>query len=639
MSYRALRTRRARVAFAHDVVMAGLSLPLSLLLRLGGDAWTYGGSPPLQSTVLFTLVAAAVFWSMRLYGGVWRYASLNDLAMIARAVTVAILVFSLLMFLFTRLDAVPRSTFVINWFVLMILLGGPRVVYRMFKDRRIAGSFERNGGSRIPVLLVGAGDEAEQFIRAVDRNARAAYRVVGLIDEKGARIGRSIHGVHVLGDVGGLPLVFERLTRAGKRPQRLILATERIDGAVVRSLVEMSEALGAGVSRLPKLTDLQTGPGGADIRPVAVEDLLRRPQTMLDRARMAALVEGRRILITGAGGTIGRELARQTAALGPAGLCLLDNSEHHLYEIDLEIDERCPDLRRRSILADIRDADRIQGIVARERPALLFHAAALKHVPIAETHAEEAILTNAIGTRIVADACRAGGVDAMLLISTDKAVNPAGVMGTTKRIAESYCQALDLSGAGPDRTRFVTVRFGNVLGSTGSVVPLFQRQLAAGGPLTVTHPDMTRYFMTTREAVELALEACALGARDRENAGKIYVLDMGDPVRIVDLARQMILLAGLEPDTDVKIEYTGPRAGEKLAEELLHESERPAPTEYRGILLAAPRTADHAFLARTLEELAAAARRGDGERSAALLQRLVPEYRPGGGMRGEAAAR
>jgi len=270
-------------------------------------------------------------------------------------------------------------------------------------------------------------------------------------------------------------------------------------------------------------------------------------------------------------------------------------------------------------------------VMASVRPELVFHAAALKHVPVVEAHPEEGVLTNTMGTRNVADACRRHGVAAMVMISTDKAVDPTSVMGATKRLAEGYCQALDrIEGAKNDGTRFVTVRFGNVLGSSGSVVPLFQRQLAQGGPLTVTHPDAVRYFMTVREAVELVLEASALGVNEPAEPGRILVLDMGDPVRVVDLARQMIRLAGLKPDRDVKIVYTGLRPGEKLTEVLLHESEPLQPTRYPGILFAMPRATDHAVLARALDELqdVAMARRGD--RTLDMLQLLVPEYRPDG---------
>ncbi len=379
------------------------------------------------------------------------------------------------------------------------------------------------------------------------------------------------------------------------------------------------------------MTDFRRGGEPLEVRPIEIEDLLGRPQTPLDRPAMAALIAGRRVLVTGAGGTIGGELARQLAALGPAALGLFDASELALYAIDLELGERFPELARHAVLGDVRDRRQLAQVLAALKPELVFHAAALKHVPLSEANLEEAVLTNAIGTRNVSELCRDAGVGAMVMISTDKAVNPTSVMGATKRLAEAWCQTLDVaerrrlaqSGQG---TRYITVRFGNVLGSTGSVVPLFQRQLARGGPLTVTHPEITRYFMTVREAVELVLQATTLGTADETATGKIYVLDMGEPVRIVDLARQMIRLAGLRPDRDVEIVFTGLRPGEKLHEELFHAGEALVETNTAGIRLANPRTSDSAVLARALDELEAAAR---GRRSADVLQllaHLVPEF-------------
>jgi FlaA1/EpsC-like NDP-sugar epimerase len=335
------------------------------------------------------------------------------------------------------------------------------------------------------------------------------------------------------------------------------------------------------------------------------------------------------VLVTGAGGTIGSELVRQICRLGPVEIALLDNGEFNLYQIDLEVAESHAALPRRAILADIRDRQRLEQAMAEARPELVFHAAALKHVPMVEANPFEGVLTNAIGTRNVADACRAAGVAAMVQISTDKAVNPSSVMGASKRIAESYCQALDIVEAAGSRrtTRFITVRFGNVLGSTGSVVPLFQRQLAAGGPLTVTDPEMKRYFMTVREAVELVLQATALGSAG-EAAGKIFVLDMGEPVKILDLAKQLIRLAGKRPEIDIAIKFTGLRPGEKLFEEIFHGAEPLLPTACNGILLASPRAGDAAALGQAVDQLRQACERGDAATLQLLLHRMVPEYRP-----------
>jgi O-antigen biosynthesis protein WbqV len=447
--------------------------------------------------------------------------------------------------------------------------------------------------------------------------------------------------VRVEGSVDDVPHALRKLARKGHPPALIVVTAREIAGPRLERLLDAAEEAGVAVATMPRLTELRpTARDGAaptlTLQPVAIEDLLDRPQRPLDREAMARLVQGRRVLVTGAGGTIGSELARQIAGLGPAELVLADNSEYALYEIDLELSEAAPDVPRVSLMADIRDRDRMVALFARHRPELVFHAAALKHVPIVEANPAEGVLTNAVGTRHVADAARAHGALAMVLISTDKAVNPTSVMGATKRLAEMYCQALDMraraEGAG---TRFVTVRFGNVLGSTGSVVPLFRRQLERGGPLTVTHPDMRRYFMTVREAVGLVLAATVLSVRDEglpeaARQGGIFVLDMGAPVKIVDLARRMIRLAGLRPEVDVAIRYTGLRPGEKLYEELFHGRETLVEAGAPGLLMAAPRTADLALVARAMDEAGAAARAGREGAALSVLAALVPEFtRPG----------
>lgn len=624
-----IRISRARIAFLHDVVMAALSFVAALYLRLGEGMADYPPDSILLWTALFTAVCAAVFASMGLYRGIWRYASLDDILGIVKAVTLASLIFLPVMFLLTRLQDLPRSLLVINWFVLLALLGGPRILYRIFKDRSVEAVLVRDGHRRVPVLMVGAGDGTELFIRATRHRPSAGYRVVGIVDDKGTRIGRRIHGVPVMGGLDALSEVTQRLARTGMQPQRLVVTADGFDGPRMRALLDMATANGMTLARLPRLTDLKSGTADeAEIRPVAIEDLLGRPQAALDRDGMRALIAGRRVMVTGAGGTIGSELVRQIADFGPAYLTLLDNGEYNLYAIDQEIGERARTLPRATVLCDVRDRAATVRAIAEAKPELVFHAAALKHVPLVETNPIEGVMTNAIGTRHVADACRAAGVRAMVLISTDKAVNPANVMGATKRVAESYCQALDLVETQHEGgTRFLTVRFGNVLGSTGSVVPLFQRQIAAGGPVTVTHPEITRYFMTTHEAVELVLQATVLGLGAPKDSGKIYVLDMGEPVKIADLARQMIRLSGLRPEHDIEIRFTGLRPGEKLYEELLHDSEPPIPTDRNGILLAAPRAVDHAFLSRAMDELAEAAAQGRATQAVAILARLVPEGR------------
>lgn len=626
---------RASLVFLHDLAMTGVALVVALYLRVGGSAFDlYFDALTIALPVLVGL-SAAVFVLFGLYRGIWRYASVPDLMQVVRAVTVAVLCFVLAMFLLTRAELLPRSLPPILWLVQMLLLGGPRFGYRFLKDRRFSWAEAVEGVPRIPVLLLGVGDAAELFIRSLDQPGQSAYRVVGILDDKGRRIGHAVRGVPVLGGPDDLEQVVRTLERKGERPQRLIVTkgNAELKGSTLRSLLDRAEALGLVMSRLPSLTEFKSALGegkGVEVRPIALEDLLGRPQAVLDRGAISGLIGGRRVIVTGAGGTIGSELVRQIAALAPERLILLDAGEFNLYSIEMEVREKFPGLDTRAVIADVRDRDRVMRLFQDERPALVFHAAALKHVPLVEANPCEGTLTNVVGTRNVADAARAAACLAMVLISTDKAIRPTSVMGAAKRFAETYCQALDVL---PPRdgtehaTRYMTVRFGNVLGSSGSVVPLFTRQLAQGGPLTVTHPDMRRYFMTVREAVELVLQASAHGVTRAEDRGKILVLDMGEPVKIADLARQMIRLAGYRPGVDIEIAYTGLRPGEKLFEEILTAAEAPSRTEADGVFLASPRLIDYALVNRAVAELEAAARAGDGERVLSILGTVVPDFR------------
>ncbi|CAO3374067.1 polysaccharide biosynthesis protein [Azospirillum argentinense] len=626
---------RASLVYLHDLTMTAVSLVVALYLRVGQQAFDEYRDPLLTGLPILVLIGAVAFRFSGLYRGIWRYASVPDLAQILRAVTMVVLCFVAVMFLLTRLESLPRSLPVILWFVQLVLLGGPRFAYRLLKDRRL-GLHDRDTGGvpRIPVLVLGVSDAAELFIRSLDQNAGAAYRTVGLLDDKNRRIGHAIRGVPVLGGPDDLPRVVEELAQRGDRPQRLIVAKGPADvpGTVLRDLLEQAESLGLSMARLPSLTEFKSalGEGKIEVRPIALEDLLGRPQAVLNRGAIASLVTGRRVVVTGAGGTIGSELVRQIAALEPETLTIVDAGEFNLYTIEMEMRERFPTLALRAVIADVRDRDRIFRLFQAQRPHMVFHAAALKHVPLVEANPAEGALTNVIGTRNVADAARANGCQAMVLVSTDKAIRPTSVMGATKRFAECYCQALDMlppRDDGETATRYMTVRFGNVLGSSGSVVPLFTRQLAKGGPLTVTHPDMRRYFMTVREAVELVLQASAHGVARAEERGKVLVLDMGEPVKIVDLARQMIRLAGYRPGEDIKIEFTGLRPGEKLFEEILTSAEAPSRTEADGVFLASPRVIDYALINRALGELEAAARAGDAERVMTILSNIVPDFR------------
>ncbi len=624
-------TSRSFAAFAHDVIMAALSFVLSFYLRVGGDIVQYSPTTIVTYDLAFAVVAGVVFWWSGLYRGIWRYASLPDLLALLRGVTLVILIFFPAIFIATRLQDMPRSLVGINWLLLMAMLGGPRFAYRVYKDRGLGHVFEPMSYAPVPILLLGAREGADLFIRVIGRDSRRSYRVTGILADTDTRVGRDIGGTPVLGTFDEIEKIVADLTRHRDRPQRLIVCQELSRGAA-RKLLDFSAESGIPLSRVPRLTDFRETREDdiQKVQPVAIEDLLGRPQTVLDHVGMRKLIAGRRVLVTGAGGTIGSELSRQIASYEPAQLALFDNGEYALYTIDQEIGERFPEIRRRAIIGDVRERRRVDEVMAAERPELVFHAAALKHVPMVEANPIEGIVTNVLGTRNVAEACRVHGVIAMVMISTDKAVNPPNVMGATKRLAESVCQSLDIVEARRDQgTRYVTVRFGNVLGSTGSVVPLFQRQLAAGGPLTVTHPDISRFFMTVREAVELVLQSSALASEDNEVRGKIFVLDMGEPVKIADLATQMIRLAGKRPGIDIKIDFVGLRPGEKLYEELFYANETLMTTKANGIKLAAPRTIDYAMLHRSLDELSQHVQDGREERVLSILRELVPEYGDG----------
>ncbi|MCQ8240474.1 polysaccharide biosynthesis protein [Rhizosaccharibacter radicis] len=558
----------------------------------------------------------------------WRFSGIADLLGIAGGSVISAALFAAGLVLTGYM--LPSITFpIIHALTLLVLLGGLRIVYRLSQRRPSAGL----GVVRDSVLLIGADEAADLFLRAVKRDAESRMRVSGLIGHASHQPGRRIQGVPILGTVRELGAVLDRLVARGKRPDGLVVTDPDLRGEALAAVMEAADRVGVPVRRVPNPTALSPA-ARVELRPVAIEDLLNRPQVPLDREAMAAFVRGRRVLVTGAGGSIGSEMARQVAALDPAELVLLDNGEYALWQIEQELDHLVPSLLRRTVIADVRDAERIAALFGALRPELVFHAAALKHVPMVEANPGEGMLTNAVGTLNVADAARAAGAAAMVLISTDKAVNPSSLMGASKRAAEMYCQAMDIVARRAGRgLRCVTVRFGNVLGSTGSVVPLFRRQLERGGPLTVTHADMQRYFMTVPEAVGLVLEASAL-ATGHEAAGRdalgeeggIFVLDMGRPVKIVDLARQMIRLAGLRPEIDVPIRFTGLRPGEKLFEELFHGREPPVPTPHAGLLIARPRVADLDEVRGVIAGIGAACRANRPAEAIALLRHLVPEF-------------
>jgi O-antigen biosynthesis protein WbqV len=608
---------RIAVNVALDGGMAALSVPVARWLA---DP----AAPPLHPLWTIPLGAAALLAAgipFRLSLQYWRFAAIGDLFTVAASAALGAALFAGAASLLGLEQPNPAFP-VILALTLLTLLGTPRVYYRWRRGRPAARPAETNAAT---ILLAGSIEDADLFLRALSRDRRQLFRVEGLLASSNRQTGRRIQGYPILGSLDDAAAVLDQLRNEDRLPGTLVFVTPELAGARLARVVAEADRFGLQVRQAPRptaLADHSDKPRPVELRPVAIEDLLNRPQVPLDRDGMARLIQGRRVIVTGAGGTIGSELARQVAAFGPGTLILLDNGEYALWQIDLELAETHPGVNRRALIADIRDEARIRAVFEEYRPELVFHAAALKHVPMVEANPLEGMATNAAGTRHVADAARAVGALAMVLISTDKAVNPTSVMGASKRLAEMYCQALDISArtGAHQGMRCITVRFGNVLGSTGSVVPLFQRQLARGGPLTVTHPDMQRYFMTVREAVGLVLQASVLGVNGAslpsgENGG-IFVLDMGEPVKIVDLARQIIRLAGLVPEQDIEIRFTG----------LRHGKEPPVPTGYPGLLMASPRTADPAIVARAIEEIGSACRGGQVKLALTLLGRLIPEF-------------
>jgi len=617
--------RRHLLTALHDFIMAVLSFLLASYLRLGNDLIDYTGKFLLFDTLVCGCVSIGIFTLMRLYRGLWRYSSIPDLIAIIKAVTLALLLSYTIIFITNRLQGVPRSLPFIQWLLLLAMLGSPRFIYRIWRDRRLGIHANLHIARKIPVILIGAGESAELFLRDTFSGLSQHYHVVAIVDEKSSRTGSTIHNVRIYGTLEELPAIITSLAQKGLKPQRLIITHDHLEGAKIRELLALANRLGLPLSRLPRLNEFKSGvQEKLEIKPIAVEDLLGRSQNIHDKSALSPYISNKIVLITGAGGSIGSELTRQLAALKPKQLLLYELSEFLLYQIDRELGEHFPTLPRLAIIGDVRDKGHLEQVFAQHKPQVVFHAAAIKHVPLAEENCEEAVLTNLFGTKNLADTALLHNVESMVMISTDKAVNPSSLMGATKRAAESYCQALSSqpSSLTPSSTRFITVRFGNVLGSNGSVVPLFQQQLAAGGPITVTHPDMVRYFMTIREAVELILQSMTIA----NGKGEICVLDMGQPVKILDLAEQMITLAGLKPYEDIPIIFTGLRKGEKMFEELFHFGEEHAKTAQTGIWLATPRYGGLEEINLHLEALLTACQNRDAAKTRCLIQLLVPEY-------------
>jgi FlaA1/EpsC-like NDP-sugar epimerase len=592
----------------HDLVMVWLAWYVTNVARFSFQV----DPPPVEwfaPEVPIVLCAQGIvlYWT-GLYRGLWRFASLPDLWNIARAGVFGSLAISLALFLFSRLEGVPRSVLLLYPVTLLVLLGAPRMLYRFWKDSR-HDVRHREPAKR--VLVLGAGRAGEALVRELRRENR--YTAVGFLDDNRALRGAKVHGVPVLGELQRISEIAREVAA-----EMFLIAMPSASNAQMQRVVELCEATGLPFRTVPRLQDVVEGRSSFnELKEVAIEDLLGRDPVSLDWTAIRTGLAGRRVLVSGGGGSIGSELCRQIARLGVESLTLVELSEYNLYRIEQELHAEFPGLIVRALLGDCGDAATCEHALALSRADTVFHAAAYKHVPLLQDQAREAMRNNVLATQTFALACIRHRVESFVLISSDKAVNPTNVMGASKRVAELLCQTLARDSA----TRFVTVRFGNVLDSAGSVVPLFREQIRRGGPVTVTHPEITRYFMTIPEACQLILQAMALG-----QGGEIFALDMGEPVRISYLAEQMILLAGKQPERDIAIVYTGLRAGEKLFEELFHAQESYQSTTHAKIMLAQPRELPRASLDAALHRARQAVLRFDQAEIERLLGELVPEY-------------
>jgi FlaA1/EpsC-like NDP-sugar epimerase len=608
----------------HDLSMAALSFVLAnLLVSSFIQTSLISGFP--EKTLLFTLICVVNFRVFEMNRGSWRYASISDILAIFKSATLSVLIYVAIIFTYSRGQGFSRVIPVLTWLFLILSLAGPRILYRLVKESGWIGLIFEGGrvrpGSK-PILIYGANSTADAYIRAVKVRHDAKIYVAGIIDDEAIRGQRTFQGLKILGGKNDMADVLQRVRSAkGLVVEELAIANHTLDKKSLSDIVTLAGDAGLRVSHIPDIAGSKTS--NLNPRPIELSDLLGRPETSFDIVGVTHFIEGKTVLLTGAGGSIGSELARQIASFHPRTLILADLSEHFLYEIDMELRERFPDIRLIARIADIRDDKRIDHLFAKYKPEIVFHAAAIKHVPMAQQNVAETIKTNVLGTRNCALAAIRHKASVFVMISTDKAVNPTNVMGASKRTAETYCQALDLQDHG---TRFKTVRFGNVLGSNGSVVPRFAAQIAKNGPVTVTHPNIVRFFMTIPEAVRLVLQASAMGVSSSSERGKILVLDMGEPIRIADLAERMIRLAGFRPGVDIKIEYTGLRPGEKLYEELFDPREIVGSTEDVPYFIASPRTIDLPVIEKLIHTMDAAIDRMDIDGALAALHAAVPEF-------------
>ena len=598
------------VAMLHDVIAAAIAWWLAYLLRFNFDLPAQYQDELWRTLVWVVPLQAAVFWGFSLYRGIWRYASVADLRRILFAVIAAAALIPLVLWLFRVPAIVPRSVLVIDPLLLLLFMGGSRLLYRLWKENLLYGNFHLQGE---PVLVLGAGAAGIGLSKELARSS--AWHLVGFLDDDPNNQGRTLNGIKVLGKLDSLPHWAQRFDVT-----QVIIAMPSASHQIRKHVFDLASRSGIKALTVPSFDDLLSGRVAISaLRAVDLDDLLGRDAVQLDDAGLHELLTNKTVLITGAGGSIGSELCRQIAHFSPQTLLLFEASEFALYNMEQELTRTFPQLQIICLAGDVRDEARVEQVFGEFKPAVVFHAAAYKHVPLMEQqNVWQAVRNNVFGTWCVASTAQRHGAGKFVLISTDKAVNPTNVMGTTKRLAEMVCQGLQQDSG----TQFVMVRFGNVLGSTGSVIPKFREQIAKGGPITVTHPDITRYFMSIPEAAQLVLQAGLMG-----QGGEIFVLNMGEPVKIVDLERDLVRLSGFKEE-DIKIEFSGLRPGEKLYEELLADSEHTLVTPHPKLRIAQARNVDAAWVNDLLTWVASTTVIWTDDAVKQRLQQLVPEYLP-----------
>lgn len=603
-----IKFRSRTTIFVHDLIMVAIAWWGAYWLRFNfeipnefiASAWR------TQSYIIFT--QSLIFWLFGLYRGVWRFSSLPDLFRIVKAVVLGITFIGVSLLLYNGLQGVPGAVLVLYVFLALVLVSVPRFCYRFWKESIL----KESDGQR--VLVVGAGVAGDMLVRDLQGDHVSKYIPVALVDDDPAKRKREIRGLRVVGQVDDIPKLIEQYNIA-----RVLIAIPSATDAQMRKIVESCERCHIPFLTLPSVKEMLTCQvSGENLRDVSIKDILGREPVRLNWAAIKSSLKDKCILVTGGGGSIGSELCKQVARVNPEKLIIFDQSEFSLFELDAELERIFPDLNYEIVLGDVTDRGCVKKNIQLYKPDVIFHAAAYKHVPLLEKQIRQGVFNNVVGTKIVAEEAMAAGVERFILISTDKAVNPENIMGATKRAAEILCQRFNHIGV----TRFITVRFGNVLDSAGSVVPIFRSQIKIGGPVTVTHPDITRYFMTIPEACQLIMKAETVG-----EGGEIFVLDMGEPIKIAYLAEQMILLSGKQPNIDIPINYIGLRPGEKLHEELFYNDESLIATDYQKLLLAKAYDQTDSISLAAFDDLVAACINGDDQLILGCLKKVVPEFK------------